>query len=215
MKRIVLLCIILQYGFLFAQPKRELRAAWIATFTNIDWPVRAQTPVQQQTGLNSILTHHMETGMNTVYLQVRSQCDALYASTIDPWSADLTGTQGKAPSPLWDPLQFAIEECHKRGMELHAWINPYRAVANANQLPTFAASHVARQHPEWLLATGTLRTLNPGIAAVRDYITGVITDMVQRYDVDGIHFDDYFYPNAAFNDDAAYSLDPRGITDRA
>jgi uncharacterized lipoprotein YddW (UPF0748 family) len=196
-------------------PKREFRGAWIATYANIDWPNRTQTPAQQQSVLITILNHHQATGINTVFLQVRSQCDALYASTIDPWSADLTGTQGKAPTPLWDPLQFAIEEAHKRGMELHAWINPYRAVANANQLGSFAATHVAKQHPEWLMPSGTLRTLNPGIPAVRDYINSVIADIVQRYDVDGIHFDDYFYPNATFNDDAAYQADPRGFTVRA
>jgi len=221
MKRIVLLCIILQYGFLlFAQPKRELRAAWIATFTNIDWPVRAQTPVQQQAGLNNILTHHMETGMNTVYLQVRSQCDALYQSNIEPWSADLTGTQGRAPNPLWDPLQFAIEESHKRGMELHAWLNPYRAASNINSIAGFHASHISKVHPEWTInvattATTTVQILNPGLPQVRDYITSVVVDIVTRYDVDGIHFDDYFYPQpatgASVNDNAAYEADPRGF----
>ena len=196
-------------------PKREFRGAWIATYANIDWPSRTHTPAQQRAVLITILDHHQATGINAVFLQVRSQCDALYASTIDPWSADLTGTQGKAPSPLWDPLQFAIEECHKRGMELHAWINPYRAVANTSSLPGFAANHVAKVHPEWLIATNTLRTLDPGIPGVRDYITSVITDIVQRYDVDGIHFDDYFYPNATFNDDATFNADPRGFTVRA
>src|SRR6476661_10611496 len=114
---------------LIAQPKRELRGAWIATYANIDWPNRTQTPAQQRAALITILDHHQQTGMNAIYLQIRSQCDALYPSSIDPWSADLTATQGKAPNPLWDPLQFAIDETHKRGMELHAWINPYRAVA--------------------------------------------------------------------------------------
>jgi uncharacterized lipoprotein YddW (UPF0748 family) len=196
-------------------PKREFRGAWIATYASIDWPNRFQTPDQQRATLISILDHHQATGINAVFLQVRSQCDAMYPSTIEPWSFYLTNQQGKAPSPLWDPLQFAIDECHKRGMELHAWINPYRAVANAAQLPTFASTHVAKQHPEWLIATSTLRTLNPGLPQVRDYITSVITDIVERYDVDGIHFDDYFYPNASFNDDAAFNADPRGFTNRA
>ncbi|HEY1114071.1 MAG TPA: family 10 glycosylhydrolase [Chitinophagaceae bacterium] len=195
-------------------PKREFRGAWIATYANIDWPNRTQNPAQQRSALITILNHHQATGINAVFLQVRSQSDALYQSTIEPWSADLTGTQGKAPAPLWDPLQFAIDECHKRGMELHAWINPYRAIANYSSIGTFAPTHVARLHPEWLIATGNLRTLDPGIPGVRDHVHNVITDIVQRYDVDGIHFDDYFYPNAAFNDDATYAADPRGITDR-
>jgi uncharacterized lipoprotein YddW (UPF0748 family) len=158
--------------------------------------------------------------MNALFVQVRSQCDAMYASDIEPWSADLTGTQGKAPNPFWDPMQFAIEECHKRGMEFHAWLNPYRAVGNSNNLPNFAANHVAKQHPEWLLVQGTLRVLDPGIPAVRDHITNVITDILHRYDVDGIHFDDYFYPPAAgagvtpYNDDSSFAADPRGFTNR-
>ena len=221
MKKALLLCIFVQYFLAcFAQPKRELRAAWIATFTNIDWPVRTQTPAQQQAGLNSILTHHMETGMNTVYLQVRSQCDALYPSNIEPWSADLTGTQGRAPNPIWDPLQFAIDESHKRGMELHAWLNPYRAASNINNISGFNASHVSKLHPEWTInvatsATTTVQILNPGLSQVRDYITSVVVDIVNRYDVDGIHFDDYFYPQpvtgASINDNAAYDADPRGF----
>ncbi|WP_062542859.1 family 10 glycosylhydrolase [Rufibacter tibetensis] len=193
-------------------PKREFRGAWIATYANIDWPNRSQTPTQQRAALISILDHHKATGLNAIFLQVRSQSDALYQSELEPISADLTGVQGRNSG--WDPLQFAIEECHKRGMELHAWINPYRAIANVSQLPNFAPTHVARQHPEWLIATGNLRTLDPGIPQVRNYIMTVIADIVKRYDVDGIHFDDYFYPNAAFNDDATYAEYSRGITDR-
>src|ERR1044072_2516868 len=121
-------------------PKRELRGAWMATYANIDWPNRTQTPEQQRAAFISIVEHHKATGLNALFIQVRSQCDAMYPSDIDPWSADLTGTQGVAPNPAWDPMQFMIEECHKRGIEFHAWINPYRAVANANNLPNFAAS---------------------------------------------------------------------------
>ena len=202
-------------------PKRELRGAWMATYANIDWPNRTQTPEQQRAAFISIVEHHKATGLNALFIQVRSQCDAMYPSDIDPWSADLTGTQGVAPNPAWDPMQFMIEECHKRGIEFHAWINPYRAVANANNLPNFAASHVARQHPEWLLSQGTLRVLDPGLPAVRDYISSVINDIVRRYDVNGIHFDDYFYPPAApagttpFNDSASFAADPRGFSNRA
>lgn len=202
-------------------PKREMRGAWIATYANIDWPNRTQTPAQQRAAFLTILEHHKATGLNTLYIQVRSQCDALYPSAIEPWSADLTGTQGKAPNPEWDPMQFMIEECHKRGIEFHAWLNPYRAAANSNNIPGFAANHVTKQHPDWLLSQGTLRVLDPGLAVVRDHITSVITDIVQRYEVDGIHFDDYFYPPAApagttpYNDDSSFALDPRGFTSRA
>ena len=197
-------------------PKREFRGAWLTTYFGIDWPKSSTaTPAQQRADLIAILDHHQATGINAVFLQVRSQCDAFYPSSIEPWSHYLTGKQGRAPSPAWDPLQFAIDECHKRSMELHAWLNPYRAMANAAQVNTFDPNHVARKHPEWLLASGTLRILDPGLPAVRDYITSVVTDIVERYDVDGIHFDDYFYPNAAFNDDATFALHSRGFTSRA
>ena len=212
-------------------PKREVRGAWIATFSNIDWPRSRTTPVVlKRQELLAILDHHQATGINTIYFQIRSQCDAMYASTIEPWSADLTGTQGAPPletglgdppsTKVWDPLTFIIEECHKRGMELHAWMNPYRAVNNYNGISAFAANHVAKVHPEWLLSQGTLRILNPGIPAAQAYIKRVIADVVTRYDVDGIHFDDYFYPYPpaagvpVFNDDATYNADPRGFTDR-
>ncbi len=193
-----------------------MRGAWIATVGNIDWPVRNQSPAQQQNALRTILDHHKATGINTIYLQVRSQCDALYQSQLEPISADLNGLQGRQSNPAWDPLQFAIEECRKRGMELHAWLNPYRAVSNVNNLANFAANHVAKQHPEWLLAAENLRTLDPGLPAVRTYIMTVIADIVERYDVDGIHFDDYFYPSSnTFNDDVTFNAYPRGFSNRA
>jgi uncharacterized lipoprotein YddW (UPF0748 family) len=216
-----LTCILCISGTAQNAPKREFRGAWIATYTNIDWPNRTQTPAQQRAALITILDHHKATGLTALFIQMRSQCDAMYASAIEPWSADLTGTQGNAPNPFWDPMQFAIDECHKRGIEFHAWLNPYRAMGNSNNLAAFAASHVAKTHPEWLLSQGTLRILDPGIPAVRDYVTGVITDIVHRYDVDGIHFDDYFYPSppgtgvTPFNDDSTYNADPRGFTVRA
>lgn len=200
-------------------PKREFRGAWIATYANIDWPNRTQTPQQQRAAFIAIVDHHKATGMNALFIQIRSQCDALYPSSIEPWSADLTGTQGVGSNPAWDPMQFMIDECHKRGIEFHAWLNPYRAVANFNQIGSFAASHVARQHPEWLLSQGNLRVLDPGLPVVRDYIASVILDILNRYDVDGIHFDDYFYPApqtgiTPFNDDASFNADSRGFTNR-
>ncbi|HVG12085.1 MAG TPA: family 10 glycosylhydrolase, partial [Flavisolibacter sp.] len=174
-------------------PKRDLRGAWVSTVSNIDWPSsRTLTTAQQQAELVNILNTLAATGINTVYLQVRPEADALYASGIDPWSYWLTNAQGTAPSPLWDPLAFAITEAHARGMELHAWLNPYRAKQST---PVLAANHVAVLHPDWTFVSGTLTMLNPGLPVVRDYVTQVIADIATRYDVDGIHFDDYFYPS--------------------
>jgi uncharacterized lipoprotein YddW (UPF0748 family) len=206
----VLLCL-----QLIAQPKRELRGAWIATYANIDWPNRTQTPTAQRAALISILDHHKATGINAVYIQIRSQCDAMYPSSIEPWTADLNGLQGRAPSPIWDPLQFMIDECHKRGMEFHAWINPYRAAANTSSLSSFHTSHIAKQRPEWMLTVGTVMIMNPGLQQVRDHITNVIKDVVTSYDVDGVHFDDYFYPSGTINDNSTFTADPRGFTNIA
>ena len=199
-----------------ASPKREMRGVWISTHISLDWPNRTQTPAQQRTALLGILDHNKATGMNAAFFQVRSQSDAMYPSAIEPWSYYLTNQQGAAPVPAWDPLQYAIDESRKRGLEFHAWINPYRAVAtlaNAGNNLQYAPTHVSRTHPEWMLTVGTVQILNPGLAAVREHVTTVIMDIVNRYDVDGIHFDDYFYPSGmtATIDDAAYNADPRGF----
>ncbi len=198
-------------------PKRELRAAWVATYFGIDWPNRNHTPQQQRDAFITIVNHHKQTGITTMFVQVRSQCDAMYQSTIEPWGFYLTPAQvnGNAPNPVWDPMQFMIDECHARGIEFHAWINPYRAIGNIANINNFASNHIARQHPEWLIANGVERILDPGIPDVRNHINSVIMDIVNRYDVDGIHFDDFFYPNASFNDDATFALYNRGFTNRA
>jgi uncharacterized lipoprotein YddW (UPF0748 family) len=197
-----------------ASPKRELRGVWISTHLSLDWPNRTQTPAQQRAALTAILDHNKATGMNAVFFQVRSQSDAMYPSELEPWSYYLTNNQGSAPAPFWDPLAFAIEETHKRGMEFHAWINPYRAVANTateSNTAQYASTHVSRTHPEWMLTVGTVKILNPGLAAVRDHVSRVIQDIVGRYDIDGLHFDDYFYPSGTIPDDTAYNADPRGF----
>jgi uncharacterized lipoprotein YddW (UPF0748 family) len=206
-------------------PKRELRGAWIASYVNLDWPTNAsQTPDQERTAFINILNTLKQTGINAVYVQIRSECDTMYPSSIEPWSTSLTGTQGTPPSPLYDPLQFMIDECRARGIEFHAWFNPFRAINNFNNINNFAANHVAKLHPEWLLAQGTYRILDPGIPAVRDYVISVVMDVLRRYDVDGIHFDDYFYPYASqggspaapprFNDDATFAFYPNGFTNQ-
>lgn len=193
--------------------KRELRGAWLTTYLGLDWPNRLHTPVQQQNSLISILDTYREMGLNTVYFQVRSQSDAMYQSSIEPWSFDLTGSQGTPPIPFWDPLHFAIAESKKRGLEFHAWINPFRAVAtfsNTNNQFMFSARHISKANPEWLLTVGKVQILNPGLHTVRSYVNSVIVDILKRYDIDGIHFDDYFYPTGVINDNAAYLADPRG-----
>jgi uncharacterized lipoprotein YddW (UPF0748 family) len=219
-----LLLVFLSFALIFtahsqSSPKRELRGAWISSYFGLDWPNKNDAPATQRTKLIDILNHHKATGINAIYFQVRSQSDALYPSAIEPWSNDLTGTQGVAPNPVWDPLQFAIEETHKRGMELHAWLNPYRAVGNT-AVP--AATHVSNTHPEWMMRSGTsgtttLKILNPALAGVRDHIVSVIEELLNNYDIDGIHFDDYFYPTTIVqaDDDAAYNADRRGFTTKA
>lgn len=204
-------------------PKRELRAAWIATFFNIDWPASGATTAQEQSTFIQRVTEHKEAGMNAVIVQIRSQCDAMYPSNIEPWSRDLTGTQGTPPNPYYDPLDFMITETRKQGMEFHAWFNPFRALSSATtgNLAALHSTHVINTNPSWILdcitGTTTQKILNPGIPEVTDYVIRVVMDVVRRYDIDGIHMDDYFYPNPAsttYNDAATYSMYSRGIPDK-
>ncbi len=194
---LVLLLLLSTTGLSNAQttpPKLETRAAWIATVINLDWPKSPfHSPSTQQADLRALMDGLAARNINVVYFQVRSEADAMYASEIEPWSRYLTGQQGQAPSPVWDPLAFAIEVAHERGMELHAWVNPFRAVRQTNAYP-IAANHVSNTHPEWVLEIGTQKMLDPGHPEARAHVTEVIKDILRRYDVDGIHFDDYFYP---------------------
>ncbi|RTQ46559.1 glycoside hydrolase [Hymenobacter gummosus] len=188
-------------------PKRELRGVWIATVENIDWPSRRDlTPEQQRREYIKLLDSEQRTGINAVFVQVRPASDAFYQSSLEPWSKWLTGRQGKAPG--WDPLPFLIEEAHKRGMEFHAWFNPYRASTDTTTA-RLAPQHPYRQHPEWFLRYSGKLLYNPGLPAVRAYITQVIMDVVRRYDIDGVHFDDYFYPypeaKQVIHDEQAYA----------
>jgi uncharacterized lipoprotein YddW (UPF0748 family) len=175
-------------------PKREFRGVWIATVANIDWPTKPGLPVaQQKQQLTDILDAHQQTGINAVMFQVRPAADAYYAKSHEPWAKWLTGKQGLAPNPLYDPLDFAITEAHKRGMELHAWFNPYRATFDSN-FAALSPTHMTNVHPEWFFTYGGIKQFNPGIPEVREYIVQVILNVVDNYDVDGIHMDDYFYP---------------------
>jgi uncharacterized lipoprotein YddW (UPF0748 family) len=178
-----------------ATPKHEFRGAWIATAFNLDWPSsRTAAPAAQKAELERMLDSLKTAGINAVFFQVRTEADALYASDLDPWSYWLTGAQGRAPDPFYDPLRFAIEAAHERGLELHAWFNPFRAV-NPGSSYEQDSTHVVETRPEWLLEfSDGLEMLDPGRPAVREYVTQVIMDVVRRYEVDGVHFDDFFYP---------------------
>jgi uncharacterized lipoprotein YddW (UPF0748 family) len=179
----------------YAQPKFEFRGAWIATIGGIDFPnpnTRSDANAVQQEYIN-ILNHLDDCGINAVVVQVRPAADAFYASTYEPWSKYCTGTQGMPPSPFYDPLQFMIKEAHKRGMEFHAWFNPYRALVDATKNPN-PSTHITYQHPEWFINYGGKRYFNPGLPAVRQYVYKVVCEVVEKYDIDAVHFDDYFYP---------------------
>ena len=176
--------------------EREFRAAWIATVGNSVWPSKPGLPTaDQKRELIAILDTAAALNLNAIIFQVRPSCDALYASKLEPWSEYLTGTMGKAPSPYYDPLEFAIKEAHKRGLELHAWFNPYRA-HHSNAKSPIAASHVSKTQPQLVRRYGRYLWLDPGEREVQDYSLSVVMDVLKRYDVDGIHFDDYFYPYA-------------------
>ncbi|WP_246073441.1 glycoside hydrolase family 10 protein [Pedobacter ureilyticus] len=174
-------------------PKREFRGVWVASVANIDWPSRQGLTVdQQKRELIAILDQHKKTGLNAIILQIRPTADALYAKSREPWSHWLMGKQGLAPAAGYDPLAFAIRECHERGMELHAWFNPYRATMSANAVTH--QDHITKQRPELFYRYGGQLLFDPGIPENRAYITQVILDVVKGYDIDGVHFDDYFYP---------------------
>jgi len=175
-------------------PAREFRGAWVATVGNIDWPSKPGLPVaEQKAELLAILDHAAALRLNAVLFQVRPACDALYASKIEPWSEFLTGTMGRAPEPFYDPLAFAVTEAHRRGLELHAWFNPYRARIKSDASPV-AAGHVSRRRPHLVRDYGKYLWLDPGQIETQEYSLGVVLDVVRRYAVDGVHFDDYFYP---------------------
>ena len=174
-------------------PKREMRGAWLTTVTNIDFPSnRNLTTKAQKAEICQILDSYSKSGINAVFFQVRPAADAFYYSEIEPWSKYLTGEQGKAPNPFYDPLDFIIKEAHKRNMELHAWINPFRIKTQAAD--TLTSDHPYSKNPSWGWDYNEKTYFDPGIPEVREYAQKIVFDIVKRYDIDGIHFDDYFYP---------------------
>lgn len=171
-------------------PKYEFRGAWLHVIGQTQW--MNMTPVQQREYISDQLDKLYEAGCNAVIFQVRPTADALYISDIEPWSKWLTGKRGKAPSEIWDPLKYITEEAHKRGMELHAWLNPYRVTSDAKEV--LPADHLYNKHPERFFRFDNKIFFDPAYQENRDYISQVIADIVTRYDIDAIHLDDYFYP---------------------
>ncbi|MGW1795993.1 glycoside hydrolase family 10 protein [Streptomyces sp. NPDC001984] len=204
-----------------AVPRRraatEMRGVWVATVNNRDWPSRTGlTAAQQRTELIAHLDRAVRGRLNTVIFQVRPTADALWPSPYEPWSQFLTGTQGRSPG--WDPLGTAVTEAHARGLQLHAWFNPYR-IANHTDPRRLVASHPARKHPDWVVPYGGKLYYNPGLPKVRAFVQDAMLDAVARYPVDAVHFDDYFYPypvaGQSFDDDAAYDTYGGSFTNRA
>ena len=218
-----LLCVfflLLMVGGVFAQvqtgsayPKREFRAAWIQS---VNGQFRGMPTEKLKQNLIGQLNSLQKAGINAIIFQVRPEADALYASRLEPWSRFLTGVQGKAPEPYWDPMQFMIDECHKRGMEFHAWINPYRTKTTLKS--ELAPNHVYNIHPEWFVTYGDQLYFDPALPESRRHICMVVSDIVSRYDVDAIHMDDYFYPypikGKDFPDDASFARFGGGFSNK-
>src|SRR6266513_473262 len=174
--------------------RREFRGVWVASVENIDWPsVPGLSTREQQEELLAILDRAVALKLNAVILQVRPAADALYASPYEPWSEYLTGKMGRPPNPWYDPLEFAVNEAHKRGLELHAWFNPYRAHHPSGRSRP-SPNHISVTHPELVKRYGSMLWMDPGEPEVREHTVRVVLDVVQRYDIDGVHIDDYFYP---------------------
>jgi uncharacterized lipoprotein YddW (UPF0748 family) len=203
--------LILMAGISIAQSKSpvvEFRAVWVATVSNIDFPSSPTISSDiQRNEFIKLLDMHKRNGMNAVVVQIRAASDAFYPSALEPWSQWLTGRQGQPPVPYYDPLLFMITETHKRKMEFHTWMNPYRAVFNIGN-SSLSATHITKIHPEWFLTYGDKKYFDPGNKDVQKHVTAVVKDVVDRYEVDAIHFDDYFYPyriaGKEFPDEASY-----------
>ena len=195
--------------------EREFRAVWVATVANIDWPsAPGLSARQQKEELLDILDRVRLLGMNAIILQIRPTADALYASDLEPWSYYLTGANGEPPEPVWDPLSFAVQEAHARGLDLHVWLNPYRAY-HPTAPDLLADHHVANRFPEAVHRYGTQRWMDPGHPDIAEHSFRVIMDVVERYDIDGVHMDDYFYPYAVTGSDGRRVAFPDSLTHAA
>lgn len=176
-------------------PKHEFRGSWIATVNNIDWPSRKNlSSEEQQAELLKLLDQIQALGLNAVIFQARPAGEVLYNSPYEPWSSFLTGELAKAPYPYYDPLEFAIKEAHKRGLDFHVWVNPFRLNTNWDENKVLPSTHTAVRHPSWTIAYGKTLYLDPGNPEAREFVLKVLVDLLKRYDFDALHFDDYFYP---------------------
>ncbi|MBQ9475131.1 MAG: family 10 glycosylhydrolase [Bacteroidales bacterium] len=196
-------------------PKREFRGAWLHIIGNNE--IRKKSTAQTQKWICEALDELQRSGCNAVIFQVRPQADAFYASSLEPWSKYLCGEQGRAPSPFWDPLEFICTQAHARGMELHAWLNPYRVTTSEKEV--LCESHIARKEPWRIVKYGKQYYFDPGLPQNVDFTLDVIKDIVSRYDVDAIHFDDYFYPypikGSDFPDYASFARYGQGYSSKA
>ncbi|MEJ6004891.1 family 10 glycosylhydrolase [Paucibacter sp. AS339] len=189
------------------QAPREFRAAWVATVANIDWPSRkGLSSTEQQAEAIALLDQATALKLNAIVLQVRTSADALYASTLEPWSEYLSGIQGQAPEPFYDPLSFWVEQAHRRGLELHAWFNPFRA-RQSHAASSTDARHLSRSQPQWVKRCGDQLWIDPGEPAAAEHTLAVIQDVLQRYDIDAVHIDDYFYPYPVLDPVSKQELD--------
>jgi uncharacterized lipoprotein YddW (UPF0748 family) len=178
----------------FAQSKYEFRGVWVATVSNIDFPSsKFLSTDAQKAEFIKLVEMNKRNGMNALVVQIRPAADAFYPSEYEPWSEFLTGKQGTPPNPYYDPLKFMITETHKRGMEFHAWMNPYRAVFNIFK-SSVSPTHITKLHPDWFVTYGHTKYFDPGNKDAQKFVENVVRDVVKRYDIDAIHFDDYFYP---------------------
>ena len=198
--------------------KREMRGVWIATVANIDWPTqKGVSTLQQREELREMLDQLEKSNINTVIFQARPTSDAFYHSLNEPWSTYFTGKQGRRPDPFFDPLDFIIEEAHKRCMDVHVWINPYRLL-NSDAVSGLDKSHIYFQKPHLFVKYGGKYYFNPGLDETRQYLNQVVKDIVERYDIDAVHFDDYFYPypvaGQEFPDQETFRRYPRGFTSK-
>jgi uncharacterized lipoprotein YddW (UPF0748 family) len=203
------------HNFPISHPKREFRGVWLVTLDNKDFPSKPGLSTQEQKKeLIEILDFLQKRGINAIFFQVRPSGDAFYASKLEPWSEWLTGKQGQAPQPFYDPLAFLVAECHQRNMELHAWFNPFRASYH-HEKSDVSANQWLKYRPHWFIDYDNKMHFNPGVPEVRQHILAVIMDVVRRYDIDGVHFDDYFYPyrkgNQEFPDDVTFQIYRRGF----
>lgn len=198
------------------QLKREMRAVWIATVANIDWPSNpGLSPTQQRIEMRQMLDKMHKSGINAIVIQIRPTADSFYPSELEPWSYYLSGRQGQRPSPFYDPLQFIIDEAHKRCMEVHGWINPYRVTNVNGHINQLDKNHLYHKNRNLFVEYDGKYYFDPGLNETREFLNKVTADLIMRYDIDALHFDDYFYPYPAggrdFPDSETFKNNPRGF----